>query len=243
MTNLMPQLILLAAPLDEETPFDNSVLAVLQNFATNEAQRLILVESAKVARRRWILSGLDRKIIEQFIIFDEQTAENFADLLQKTWQSHGKVFLFSDEGVPCLHDPGKNIVALAHQLNIKVTTVGIHNAFVAALMLSGFSADKFVHHGFPAQKKPERLADLSKFLQTPTVAILMDTAYRLKSTLEELMEIEQNQKLQQKFFLALDLNRPTESYFLGTLKKLQSLLPAEKKDFVLIKDLIKDKLR
>ena len=62
----------------------------------------------------------------------------------------------------------------------------------------------------------------------------MDTAYRLKQTLEHIAKYPQSQG--QRFFLGLDLARVTEEYFVGTIHQVMKKVDfSQKKDFILIK--------
>ena len=99
----------------------------------------------------------------------------------------------SEAGLPCLADPGKNLVKKAHQKDIEVEAVPGASAIVMALVGSGLNGQKFRFNGYlPPQKGPrekmlKRLAeDARKFNQTE---IFMETPYRNEKLIESAIKV------------------------------------------------------
>ena len=68
--------------------------------------------------------------------------------------------LCSDAGMPCISDPGEQIVKEAHARGIKVVPVPAASACVTALAASGQPTARFVFEGFlpvPKRERRERL--------------------------------------------------------------------------------------
>ena len=71
--------------------------------------------------------------------------------------------LCSDAGMPCISDPGEQIVAEAHARGIRVVPVPGASACITALAASGQPTARFVFEGFlpvPKRERRERLAAL-----------------------------------------------------------------------------------
>jgi 16S rRNA (cytidine1402-2'-O)-methyltransferase len=99
----------------------------------------------------------------------------------------------SEAGLPCLADPGKNIVKMAHQKDIPVEVVPGASAIVMALVGSGLNGQKFRFNGYlPPQKGPrekslKRLArDSKQFKQSE---IFMETPYRNEKMIESALKV------------------------------------------------------
>ena len=68
-------------------------------------------------------------------------------------------------------------------------------------------------------------------LKNPHTMIWMETPYRLKKLMEELIEMG----VKRKIFLAMDLGSPSEKLLRGEAFKIhQSLKEGEKREFVLV---------
>ena len=62
--------------------------------------------------------------------------------------------LCSDAGMPCISDPGEQLVKAAHERGIRVVPVPGASACVTALAVSGQDTARFVFEGFlPVPKK------------------------------------------------------------------------------------------
>jgi len=227
---------LVPSPLALEAPFDEKVIYYINDILQKNNDILVLVESEKIARGRWIKSGLDRKLIDFFIPFNEHTEIlKTSEIIQKC-KLGAKVFIIVDEGIPCVHDPGTHIISSAWKENLLVTSMPFSNSWLQALALSGFYADKFIHFGFPAARGDERKKDHEDFLRSSKTSILMDTAYRLESTLDQLGKLEKELLIKsQLFLLAMDLNRESELLLRGKLGSLLEAAKGKKQDFILIK--------
>ena len=74
------------------------------------------------------------------------------------------VALVSDAGTPAVSDPGRRVVAAAHERGLTVRPVPGPSAVTAALSASGMGADRFLFAGFP----PRRGGDRDRWLELVT---------------------------------------------------------------------------
>ena len=94
--------------------------------------------------------------------------------------------LCSDAGMPCISDPGEQIVREAHERGIRVVPVPGASACVTALAASGQPTAHFVFEGFLPVPKKERRARLA-FLQNETrTLIFYEAPHKLRTTLDDL---------------------------------------------------------
>ncbi|WP_299111138.1 SAM-dependent methyltransferase [uncultured Winogradskyella sp.] len=119
--------------------------------------------------------------------------------------------LLSEAGCPAIADPGADIVALAHQMDIKVVPLVGPSSIVLALMGSGMNGQSFTFNGYLPIDKSERKAKL-KALERISAEhnqsqIFIETPYRNMKMLEDLANtLHPNTRI----CVACDLTLPTE---------------------------------
>lgn len=226
-------LCLVPTPLDEEGRLDPLAFEIL-NFAALEkkSESLFVIEDLRPGRKRWLSFGLPRESVEDFILYNEHTANEIAKSLLTEIQKGKKVFLMSDGGTPAFYDPGVELVKLCHQNRLMVTSTPLANSVVLALALSGFSHKKFWFEGFLPIDQMERKSVLTSLLKQKNTSLLMDTPYRLKRVLEEFRDNWGGSK--KKIFLAIDLSSESEELLTGTPTELLGAISDYKREFVLI---------
>jgi 16S rRNA (cytidine1402-2'-O)-methyltransferase len=223
------RLILIPTPLVDDGPFSFEVIKLLSE-APEDAH--FIFEDQKPARRRWLASGLARETIAKFHYINEHSA---ADELQTyialIKQGH-ELYLMSDGGLPCIADPGVELVDLCHQNKLTVTSAPFDNAPILALALSGFKAPSFVFQGFLTTNKEQRKLALDQVARENRVQILMETPYRLERLLSELGE---HPILRDRHCcLAMELNRESERVLRGRPHELLDQVRGQKLEFVLL---------
>jgi 16S rRNA (cytidine1402-2'-O)-methyltransferase len=226
----MSELILVPTPISDDLPLEPVALELLKTDALKE-EVILLVEEHKVARQRWLKWGLPREAIEKFQLYNEHTSEKMKDEVMKLLKSGKKVYLMSDCGLPAFCDPGQNLVDLCHKQRIKVTSTPFPNSIALAIALSGFSHARFLFSGFVPVKEPDRENWIKSELKRPETMVWMETPYRLKKLLEDLVKAGTKREV----FLGMDLGHSSEKLIRGPaghiLKQLQE---GEKREFVLV---------
>ena len=98
------------------------------------------------------------------------------------------IALITDAGTPGISDPGEELVKMAYEAGIEVTSLPGACACVTALTLSGLSTRRFVFEAFLPPDKKERREILEE-LQTETrTTVIYEAPHRLVRTLTELLE-------------------------------------------------------
>jgi len=132
-------------------------------------------------------------------------------------------------------DPGHLLVQLCIQNKIDVIPVPGANSLLPALIGSGLNFGKFYYYGWLSPKKEERRKELLRLKGIKEVIVILDTPYRLKSLLEDVVKILGKNL---NIVLAFDLTMKTEKFFRGTSGEV--LKEAEKRnlkgEFVVIID-------
>ncbi len=119
---------------------------------------------------------------------------------------------------------------------IKIVPVTGANSLIPALVGSGLDMEKFYYYGWLSPKKDERRRGLLNFKRMNEPVILLDTPYRLKSLLTDIVKVlGENLRV----VLAFQISMPNEHFFRGTAKDLLDKVEQQniKGEYVLILDL------
>lgn len=111
--------------------------------------------------------------------------ERAAEIVARSQQGEC-IAVVSDAGMPGISDPGAAVVQAAIEANEPFTVLPGASAALTSAVLSGLPCDRFCFEGFlPRDKKPrrERLEVLKTERRT---AVIYESPFRLKDTLDEL---------------------------------------------------------
>ncbi len=96
------------------------------------------------------------------------------------------IALITDAGTPGISDPGEELVKMAYEAGVEVTSLPGACACVTALTLSGLSTGRFIFEGFLPTEKKDRAERLATLEQEQRTVILYEAPHRLIKTLKEL---------------------------------------------------------
>lgn len=141
----------------------------------------------------------------------EQGGEKILALLHE-----GKsVALVSDAGLPCISDPGADIVVKAIEENFAVVPIPGANAALTALIASGITPQPFYFYGFLNRNKKERRKQLETISKREETIIFYEAPHRLKDTLKDIDLVLGDRKI----VLARELTKKFEEFLRGTIKE------------------------
>ena len=149
--------------------------------ATFGAVDFVAAEDTRVTLRLLNHLGLKKPLVSYY----EHALHHGAAILQRI-EAGEDCALCSDAGMPCISDPGEQIVAEAHARGIRVVPVPGASACITALAASGQPTARFVFEGFlpvPKRERRERLAALQG--ETRTI-LLYEAPHKLRATLDDL---------------------------------------------------------
>ena len=155
-------------------PFNLKIIGELKYF---------IVEEIKTARRflKKANPGFDLETI-LFFIYNEHSSGKDLSLLIEPLLKGKDMGLLSEAGMPCVADPGGEIVNLAHHHNIKVIPLIGASSLLLSLMASGFNGQNFVFHGYlPIDKndRMKKIKELEKSVYTNNqTQIFIEAPYR-----------------------------------------------------------------
>ena len=105
------------------------------------------------------------------------------------------VALVTDAGMPCISDPGEDLVKLSLENNIEVVAIPGASASLTALSVSGLATNRFVFEGFLAVKGKNRIKRLEEIAWEKRTIILYEAPHRLLLTLKDLLKYLGNRNI------------------------------------------------
>ena len=103
--------------------------------------------------------------------------------------------IVTDAGMPCISDPGEDLVRLCAENGIDVRVVPRPSAAISALALSGLNTSKFVFEGFLTTNKSGRIENLEALKNETRTLIFYEAPHKLRDTLADLHKILGNRKI------------------------------------------------
>ena len=153
-------LLLLPCHMGDSNADMAAVPALLELIHSTEH---FIVENVKTARR-W-LRTLDREIPIDPLTFhtlNKHTSPHDLEGFLNVAKQGGTVALLSEAGLPCIADPGAQVVEIAHRLNIKVVPIPGPSSILLALVASGLNGQNFCFHGYLAKDQGERIRQIKE---------------------------------------------------------------------------------
>lgn len=95
----------------------------------------------------------------------------------------------TDAGMPCISDPGEEIVKLCAEHGVEIAAVPGPTAAMSALAISGLPSKRFCFEGFLSVTKRIRREHLEQLKPLPQTLIFYEAPHKLKNTLNDLLEI------------------------------------------------------
>lgn len=118
-----------------------------------------------------------------------------AHQLVEKMQSGTNIALITDAGTPGISDPGEELVKIAYEAGIEVTSLPGAAACITALTLSGLSTRRFAFEAFLPKDKKERKRVLEELKNETRTIILYEAPHHLIKTLEEVRKRLGNRKI------------------------------------------------
>ena len=122
----------------------------------------------------------------------------------------------SDAGLPCISDPGHDLVKVAIAENIIVVSVPGPSAGISALIASGLAPQPHIFFGFLPRKKGQQKDFFESKKTYPETQIFYESPHRVKSTLENMLEVYGDRQV----VLVRELTKIYEEYQRGLISEL-----------------------
>lgn len=141
------------------------------------------------------------KLLNHFEIKTPMTSYHEYNKIDKAYQlvddlKQGKnIALITDAGTPGISDPGEDLVRIALEEGIHVTSLPGPAACITALTMSGQLTRRFAFEAFLPREKKERAKILEELREETRTIIVYEAPHHLVGTLEELHEVLGNRSI------------------------------------------------
>lgn len=149
------------------------------------------------------------------ISYHEHNIEVGGEKLLQMLRDGKSIALVSDAGLPCISDPGADIVVKAIAEGFAVVPLPGANAALTALIASGLTPQPFYFFGFLNRNKKERRLQLETLGKRQETILFYEAPHRLKDTLKD-MDLVLGER---KIVMARELTKKFEEFLRGTIQE------------------------
>lgn len=103
--------------------------------------------------------------------------------------------IVTDAGMPCISDPGEELVRQCAERGIKTVVVPGPSAVISALAVSGLTTGRFTFEGFLSTSKKSRNEHLEQLKSEKRTMIFYEAPHKLSATLKDMLGAFGNRKI------------------------------------------------
>ena len=173
------------------TPIGNLEDMSVRAVRTLQEVDFIAAEDTRVTLK--LLNHFEIK--KPMVSYHDHNIREKGEVIIAKLQSGENGAIVTDAGMPCISDPGEDLVRLCAENNITVQVVPGPSAALSALALSGLNTSKFVFEGFLTTNKSGRIENLEALKNEPRTLIFYEAPHKLKDTLRDLRKVLGNRKI------------------------------------------------
>ncbi|MED3944692.1 16S rRNA (cytidine(1402)-2'-O)-methyltransferase [Priestia megaterium] len=145
--------------------------------------------------------------------YHEHNKHTKSEQLLSDLDSEKNIALVSDAGMPCISDPGYELVVAVVKEGYTVVPLPGPNAALTALIASGLPTGQFYFHGFLNRNKKQRKEQLQELQYIKESMIFYEAPHRLKETLKSIEEVLGNRSI----VLCRELTKRYEEFLRGSV--------------------------
>ena len=173
------------------TPIGN-----LSDFSPRAAQTLSEVDFIAAEDTRVTLKLLNHLGIKKpMVSYYEHNRRERGEMICARIEQGENCAIVTDAGMPCISDPGEDLVKLCAERGIKTVVIPGPSAVVSALAVSGLPTGRFTFEGFLSVNKKSRGEHLKTLLREKRTMIFYEAPHKLPATLKDFYDTFGDRKL------------------------------------------------
>lgn len=210
------------------TPIGNLGDFSQRAIETLESVDFICAEDTRVTIKLLNHFGIKKPLLS----YHEHNAVSSSGNIVKRLQGGENCAIVTDAGMPCISDPGQQLVEVCCELGISIKVVPGATAALSALAISGLDTSRFSFEGFLSVTRKSRIEHLTSVANYPNTMIFYEAPHKLLNTLKDMLEYFGNRRIS----LCRELTKIHEEVFRTTLSQAVEYYSATnpKGEFVLI---------
>lgn len=135
------------------------------------------------------------EIKKPLVSYHEHSARQVSENIVNRILSGENCAVVSDAGMPCISDPGEDLVYRCIENDIPIEVVPGPTAMASAVAISGLSTSRFAFEGFLSVTKKQRFSHLKSVAKDPHTLIFYEAPHKLVSTLTDMLEYFGDRKI------------------------------------------------
>lgn len=173
------------------TPIGN-----LSDMSQRAVQTLEEVDFIAAEDTRVTLKLLNHfEIKKPMISYYEHNKKERGEIICRRLMSGENGAVVTDAGMPCISDPGEELIRQCGEYGIKTAVVPGPSAVISALAVSGLETGRFTFEGFLSVNKKSRREHLSELQGERRTMIFYEAPHKLPNTLEDFKNTFPERKL------------------------------------------------
>ena len=194
------------------TPIGN-----LSDFSPRAIQTLREVDFIAAEDTRVTLKLLNHfDIRKPLVSYHEHNLRERGEAIIQRVLDGENVAVVSDAGMPCVSDPGEDIVRLAAEADIQTIVIPGPSAAISALCISGLSTSRFSFEGFLSTNRKNRREHLQSLIGNTHTLIFYEAPHKLLDTLKDMASTFGADR---RISLCREMTKIHEQVFRTTLEK------------------------
>ena len=162
--------------------------------------------------------------------YHEHNKDSKGDYIIELLSEGKNIALVSDAGLPCISDPGYEVVAAAIEAGYAVIPVPGANAALSALIASGLVPQPFLFYGFLNRVKSKKKKELEDLKYQQFTTIYYESPHRIKETLQSMLEVLGNRRI----VIARELTKQYEEFVRGSIEEVLEIVDELRGEMVVI---------
>lgn len=173
------------------TPIGNMEDVTFRQIETLKSVDFIAAEDTRVT-----LKLLNRYEIKKTLVsYHRHSGENCAVSIMERIKNGENAAIVTDAGMPCISDPGEDLVKQCAENGIDVKVVPGPSAVISALAVSGLGTSRFSFEGFLSVNKKQRYEHLESIKNDTRTLIFYEAPHKLRNTLKDFLKYFGNRKI------------------------------------------------
>lgn len=173
----MSVLYIVGTPIGNLSDFSPRAVETLKNVD------FIAAEDTRVSLKLLTHFGIQKPLIS----YHEHNLRERGEYIVGRIENGESCAIVTDAGMPCISDPGEDLVRLCAERGIEMHVVPSPTAAMSALAISGLSTSRFSFEGFLSVTKKQRQAHLDEIKNLRRTLIFYEAPHKLTYTLNDLL--------------------------------------------------------
>lgn len=173
------------------TPIGNLKDMTYRAVETLKSVDFIAAEDTRVTQKLLIHFEIKKPMMS----YHEHNRKYVGDGIVKRILDGETCAVVTDAGMPCISDPGEDLVRMCAESGIPVEVVPGPSAAVSALAISGLDTSKFVFEGFLSTSPSSRKKTLERVAKEERTVIFYEAPHKLVQTFKDLLKYFGDRKI------------------------------------------------